>query len=225
MAVSVVTGAPFSGKTLYAKYDIERRERGGELGLFLLGWTELFRALYPGEQTAFRDEAVSDTGAPRLTGAAHEWIVGAILARELAGYIVTQSPARAVELADRFDGPLLEVVADVGDVADRVEAHEVVLRRTVARATRAATRPPCRRAAVTYFREQHRLTGRAHEVRRRGKGYEVDPATKPAFDRALWERGLTPKGREALAELKSLGNAEPSPSDVMAFLLRNPVEA
>lgn len=225
MAVAVVAGPPFSGKTLYAKYEIERREKGGELGLFLLGWSELFRVLYPGDQTAFRDEAVSDTGAPRLVGAAHEWIVGAVLARELSGYVVTQSPARAVELADRFDGPLLEVVADVGDVADRVESHMTRLRRTVTRAVRNAMLPKCRKAAVSYFRESSRLVGRAREVRRSGRGYKVDPRPKRAFDRALWERGLTPRGREALAELKHLGNPEPSPSDVMAFLLRNPVEA
>ena len=118
---------------------------------------------------------------------------------------------------------MVEVYADPGDVADRAESHMRTLRRTVARAAFDATLPRCRRAAVAYFREESALVGRARVARRSGGGYKVGEVKKP-FDRALWQRGLTPRGREAVAELQSLGNPEPSPSDVMQFLLRNRVD-
>ena len=223
--VEVVTGAPWSGKSEYVKAEIRRREAAGELGLVMLGWSELFRLLFPGEQSQFRDQAITDTGAPRLTGYLHEVAIAAIATRELSGYVVTQSPVKAVELADRFGGPLVEVVSDPGDVADRAESHMTKLRRTVSRAVRSATIPRCRKAAVSYFRESHRLTGRAREVTRTRGGAFKSGAIKRPFDQALWEKGLTPRAREAVAELKSLGNDAPDPSAVMAFLLKNPVEA
>ncbi len=223
MAVEVVTGPPFSGKARFVREQIERREADGELGLIALDWTALYLAMFPGAQSAFRDDAVGDTGAPRLTGYTFEVVAAAIAARELSGYVLTQSPERALALADRYDAPVFEVVADVGDVADRAETHMRTLRRTVARAVRDAMIPRCRRAAVTYFRESGRLEGRARVVRQSGGGYRAGETKRP-FDRALWERGLTPRGRSALAELQSLGNPEPTPSDVMAFLLRNRVE-
>lgn len=225
MPVTVVTSPPFGGKGRYVREMIQEREAEGELGLIALDWTALFAALFPGEQSAFRDEAISDTGAPRLTGYTFEVVAAAIAARELRGYVLTQSPERAIVLADRFGGPLLEVPADPGDVADRIDVHMRRLGRTVARASRSAMLPRCRKAAVSYFRESHRLVGRAREVRRtRGGNYKVDPAPKMAFDRALFEKGLTTRGRNALAELKDLGNPEPSPADVMKFILRNRVE-
>ena len=129
-----------------------------------------------------------------MTGYTFEVVAAAIAARELSGYVLTQSPERAIALADRFDGPLLEVAADVGDVADRADDHMARLRRTVSRAVRSATIPRCRKAAVSYFRESHRLVGRAREVTRtRGGGYKVGEVKRP-FDRALWEKGLTPRG-------------------------------
>ena len=219
-----MTGAPWSGKSEYVKAEIRRREAAGELGLVMLGWSELYRLLFPGEQSQFRDEVIADTGAPRAVGYLYEVAIGAILTREISGYLVTQSPVIAVELADRFGGPLIEVVADPGDVADRAESHMTKLRRTVARAARSATLPRCRKAAVSYYRESHRLVGRAREVRRSGGSYKVGEVKRP-FDQKLWEKGLTPRARDAVAELKSLGNDRPDPSAVMAFLLRNPLQA
>ena len=224
MAVEVVTGPPFGGKAQFAREQIARREADGELGLVMLDWTALYLAMFPGSQSAFRDEAIGGTGAPRMAGYTFEVVAAAIAARELSGYVLTQSPERAIALADRFDGPLLEVSADVGDVADRADGHMTRLRRTVSRAVRSAMLPRCRQAAVSYFRQSHRLVGRAREVKRTRGGYKVGEVKRP-FDRALWKRGLTPRAREAVAELKSLGNPEPDPSAVMAFLLRNPVEA
>ncbi len=224
MAIATITGAPFSGKSEYARQEIARRESAGALGLVLLGFSELYRAMVPGEQSQFRDEAVTDTGAPRMVGYTFEVVAAAMAARELDGYVVTQSPRQAIKLADRFDGPLFEVVADMGDVAIRVDAHMTKLARDVARAKAENALAGCRRQAVTYQRERKALAGRAVEVTRSGRGFKTG-GTVRRFDRELWLKGLTPRAREAVAELVTLGNAEPSPSDVMSFLLRNPVEA
>ena len=219
----VVTGAPFSGKGQFVRDEIARREAAGELGLVRLEWTALYLALFPGEQSRFRDEAVSDTGAPRLTSYAFQVLVTAIAARELRGYVLTQSPRQALQIAERANVSIVEVPADVGDIADRAESHMSTLRRTVLRAARAGAVGSCRKAALAYLSEESALVGRARQVRRRGRQWETT-GTKRPFDRGLWERGLTSRGREALAELQRLGNPEPTPSDVMAFLLRNRVE-
>ena len=216
MAIEVVVGPPFSGKGRFVREAIERREAAGELGLIALDWTALYLALFPGAQSAFRDDAVADTGAPRLAGYTFEVIVAAIAARELAGYVLTQSPRRAVELAERVNGVVLEVEADVGDVADRADSHMRRLRRTVARAALDATLPRCRRAAVTYQRESSVLVGRARTVR----GGRPGPVKQP-FDRELWARGLTPRAREGLQELVERGDPTPSPADLQAWLLRD----
>ena len=225
MAIATITGPPFSGKTEYARGEIRRREAAGELGLILIGFTELYRALVPGEQSQYRDDAVSNTGSPRLAGYMFEVATAAAAARELSGFAVTQSPRAAVRLADRFNGPLFDVVLPEGDVADRIDAHLTRLGRDVARATAADAVEGCRRQAVTYQREREALVGRATEIKRGAGGGFTKGGTVRAFDRALWEKGLTPRGRSALDELKHLGNPEPSPADVMAFLLKNRVEA
>ena len=221
--VVLVTGPPFAGKAQYVRDEIERREGAGELGLVLLDWTALYLALVPGVQSSYRDERVGETGAPRMVSAAYAFAAGAIAARELRGYATSQSPRQAVDLALRYSWEIIEVEADPGDVADRARAHMTSLRRRVRRTVDAgaALLANCRRAAVTYFREQPALEGRARVVRRRGKTWTKPRDAKPAFDRELWLRGLTPAGKDAVAELVSLGNPEPSPADVMAFLLKN----
>ena len=221
--VLLVTGPPFSGKAQYVRDEIERREGDGEVGLVLLDWTALFLALVPGIQSSYRDERVSETGAPRMVNAVYAFAAGAVAARELRGYVTSQSPRQAVDLAIRFSWEVVEVEADPGDVADRARSHMTSLRRRVRRAVDAgaALLAHCRRAAVTYYREAPALEGRARVVRRRGKGWTKSRDVKPAFDRELWLRGLTPAGKDAVAELVRLGNPEPSPADVMAFLLKN----
>ena len=39
---------------------------------------------------------MADTGALRATGAAFDFIVGAVAARELSGYVLSQSPRQAI---------------------------------------------------------------------------------------------------------------------------------
>lgn len=225
MAVEVVVGAPFAGKARYVRQEIERRERAGEYGLFVADWTAIYGGVVWGAQSQFRDDEVSDTGAPRAAGAIYDFVVGVMLTRELSGYVLTQSPDRAVVLADRFDARLVEVDAPPDVVASRAELHMRSLGRTVTRAALSRSRPRCRKAGAAYFNQQERLVGRAHVARPRGRGYAVDPEPKKPFDREVFMRGLTPKGREAVAQLKELGNAEPTPANVLEFLLRNRVDA
>ena len=118
MAVDVVTGGPFSGKRRFVDQEIERREADGELGLTLIDFTALYRALVPGLQSQLRDRRVTDTGASRMVSAAFEWAAGAVLARELAGYVTTQSPRRALSLRQRFGGEsqVYEVEATIEDL-------------------------------------------------------------------------------------------------------------
>ena len=225
MPVEVVTSPPFGGKGRWALAEVARREAEGELGIVVLDWSRLFAALVPGVESQFRDEAVSDSGSPRLVGAVFNFVAGAIVARELSAIVVTQAPAIAGDLADRFDAPLYEVIADPGDVATRADQHMRALGRTVTRAARSAMLPRCRRAGVAYYEQQHRLVGRAREVRTQGRRYVVDTAPKKPFDRALFEKGLTPKARTAINELKSLGNPDPTAANILSFLLKNPIEA
>ena len=209
---------------MFARAEVERREEeGGELGLIVVDWSRLYLAMFVGAQSVLRDEAVADTGALRATGAVFDFIVGAVAARELTGFILSQSPRQAVALADRLDAPLLEVVTDPGDIADRADVHMRTLRRTVARAAVDTMLPRCREAATAYYRQQDQLVGRAREVRRSGGGYKMGEVKRP-FDRQLWLSGLTPRGKEAVAQLKDLGNDLPDPAAVMSYLLRNRVE-
>ena len=60
--------------------------------MLLVSYSEIYRALVPGEQSQYRDQAVGDTGAPRAVGSVFDWTVGALAARELGGYIATPSP-------------------------------------------------------------------------------------------------------------------------------------
>ncbi len=220
MAIQVVTSPPFGGKGIYARSEVARREEGGELGLFVADWSRLFLSLFVGSQSVLRDEAVADTGAMRATGAVFDFIVGAVAARQLSGFVLSQSPRQAIALADKLDAPLLEVLADPGDIADRAGSHMRTLRRTVARAAMDTMLPRCRKATVSYFSQQDQLVGRAREVRRSGGSYKVGGLKRP-FDRSLWEAGLTSRGKEALAQLKDLGNDQATPADVMSYLLRN----
>ena len=219
--ITVVTGSPFAGKGRYVRDQIERREEtDGALGLVNVDYTRIYAALVPGVQSSFRDEAVSDTGAPRLAAYTYQVLVGQLAERELRGYVTTNSPAQAVELAGRLEAEVLVVDAGVEEVADRAEDHMRSLSRSVARASRVRSVGRCRRAVLDYLRDDEQLVGKARVVRRSGAGYTVGGVKRP-FDRALWERGLTPGGRATLDELVAEGVAEPTPADVMARLLRD----
>ena len=211
MPITVVVGPPFAGKGQYMRSEIARREQEGELGLIALDYTPLYSALVPGEQSSFRDDAVADSGAPRWIGYLFAVAVAQALTRELSGYISTPSPRRAIEIADRADAPIVDVPATVDEIAVRVNVHMRALSRTVPRATRGRTVGRCRAAAATYYRDEHRLVGRARVA--------TTGARKLAFDPAAFERGLTSAGRLARADLVGEGIVDPTPADILSRLI------
>ena len=220
MPIVVVTGPPFSGKSQFVRDEIERRETDGELGLISVDFTAIYSAITPGEQSSFRDEAVADTGAPRLAGYLFAVLLTALLDRELSGYVSTPSPARALEIADKTGAPILDIAASVDQIATRITSHMRDLSRTIPRATRARTVGRCRKAATSYLRNEHVLVGRARTVTHEGNRFRVG-ARKQPFDRAAFERGLTARGRAVRDELKAAGNPDPTPADILSGLVPN----
>ena len=219
MAIEVVTGAPFSGKGQFVRDEIARREADGELGLVNLDYTALYAALVPGVESSLRDGPVSDSGAPRLVAFAYEVLLSAVGDRELSGYVTTNSPRKAVDVGDLLRAPVLNVEAKEVEIAARTYDHLRRIERTVARGASGSI-GRCQRAILGYMNEAPRLVGRAQEVRR-VNGAWTRGGIKPPFDRALWERGLTPQGRAVLDDLVSEGTPEPTPTDVMRRLLKN----
>ena len=216
--VEVVTGAPFSGKSLYISDEIERREEDGELGLVALDYSGLYAAVVPGIQSSLRDQAVSDTGASRFVGGMFAAAVATVAVRELSGYVATNSPARAIELADRFDARLVNVAVGVEDLAGRIDGHMRGITRKVRRASREGIVGRCRDAAGRYLSESDALVGKARNVRKVGKRWRDDGPVKP-FDRELFGKGLTPAGREVVAELEADGLFEWRPQNIINRLL------
>ena len=218
MAIVVVTGPPFAGKSDFARSEVERREEDGELGLIVVGFTELYRAMFPGDQSQLRDEPVSDSGAPRLTGYVYAAVIAQAAERELSGFITTDSPRRAIEIADRIGAEaIIDVAVDVEEIAKRTEAHIVTLSRTVQRASRSTSVRRCREAGVAYLRERPALVGRARVARRRGRRWQVSGNVE-RFDEAAFLRGLTPAGRRVRDELIEAGRPV-QPADILAALL------
>ena len=218
MPIVVVTGPPFSGKGQFVLTEIERRETDGELGLISIDFTAIYTAIVPGEQSSFRDEAVSDTGAPRYVGYAFAVLVAALKDRELSGYVAVPSPQRALEIADKAGAPILDIAANVDQIAVRINTHMSDLQKTVPRATRARTVGRCRKAAMSYLRNEHVLVGKSRVVTREGDRYRVG-ARKLPFDRAAFEKSLTAKGRAARDELIAAGTPDPTPADILTLLV------
>ena len=218
MPIVVVTGAPFSGKGQFMRDEIARREQDGELGLVSVDYTSLYSSLIPGEQSSFRDDEVAETGASRWVGYLFALAAAQALDRELGGYIATPNPTRALEIADKANAPIVAIDATVDEIASRVKTHIRDLSRTVPRATRDRTVGRCRQAAATYLRDESKLVGRARVATRRGKRWTVGPR-KHAFDPAAFERGLTPAGRLARADLVGEGVENPTPTDILNRLL------
>ena len=219
MAIDIVTGAPFSGKGRFVTAEIERRESAGEYGLIRLDWTALYLAVVPGVESALRDDEVADSGAPRFVGLVYATAVAQAVTRELAGYITTNSPRRALEYADQIPGSrILELQASVTELAERTETHLSGLARRVDRASRSTAVAACSGQIGAYLREESRLVGRARTVSRTRSGFKVGGEKRP-FDRNLWISGLTPAGRSAVRDLESEGNPAPTPAEVMRRLL------
>lgn len=219
MPIAVIVGPPFSGKSAFARAEIERREQDGEYGLILLDYTGIYSAVTPGVQSSFRDAEVADSGAMRFAGYLFAVALAQLLDRELSGYVATPSPARALEISDKAGGaPILDMAASVDQIATRITGHMRDLARAVPRATRERSVGRCRKAATSYLRNEHVLVGRARTVTRDGNKWRVGPR-KAAFDRAAFLRGLTPDGRRVRAELIAAGLTDPTPADILSGLV------
>ena len=222
MALDLISGSAFSGKNRFGLSRIREREAAdAELGLIMLDFTGLYSSMFPGAQSALRDQAVSDSGAPLMTGYMFEVAVNQAAERELSGYIAVDSPRRAVALADRI-GPtstIFHVESTVTEIAQRAESHLTQLARTVPRASRASAVRRCREAALVALRERPLLVGRARSVTTRPGGrFEVGGPVAP-FDRALFESGLSSRGREVLDDLRAGGVIDPTPAEILGVLL------
>ena len=74
----------------FVRGEVAAREQAGELGLMVADYTAIYQAAVVGEQSQLRDAPVSDSGASRAVGAAYDFVVGAMLARQLSGFVTTQ---------------------------------------------------------------------------------------------------------------------------------------
>ena len=218
MAVDVITGAPFAGKNLYIASEISRREAADEIGLVAIDFTGIFAAVIPGKQSQLRDRDLADTGASRLAGTLYNVAVATVADRGLSGFVATNSPVRALEIAGRFEGRVLNIDLGAEDLASRIEEHMTGLEREVKRAARGRVVRRCIDGAVRYLRERPQLVGRSRNVAKRGKKW-VDAGPTLAFDRDLFRRGLTPDGLEVAAELEADGFIEWHPADILRRLL------
>ena len=85
--LEVVTGAPFSGTGRWIAAQVDNREAAGELGVVAINYTDIYAAISPGANSQYRDDAVSETGVPRLAGYLYAAAVREAAARELSGYV------------------------------------------------------------------------------------------------------------------------------------------
>ena len=139
------------------------REARGERGLVRLAYTELYSAVTPGAESAYRDAAVSDSGAPRLAG----WLFAAAVReaseRELAGYVVVDSPRRAIQTLQTTGGnSVIEVTVSKATALARSREHVEQLREIAPRAAAgdaADADAKCRQMVESYFSERSILEG------------------------------------------------------------------
>lgn len=159
MPLEIVTGAPFSGKDRWIAAEIERREADGELALLALNFSALYSAIAPGAASVYRDEAVSDTGVPRLAG----YLLAAAIAeagrRELHGYIAVDSPRRAVQAVQQLgiQRGVIEVVVPEATALQRAATHVEMVRSLAPRAgaeDSKAAAARCRKMVAAYYRER-----------------------------------------------------------------------
>ena len=133
--ITVVVGAPFAGKRLWVDREIEAAESDGTVGTLALDFTSIYSAVVPGLASVYRDQRVSDSGAARFAGWALAAMVREANARELDGYVLTDSPRRAVALAGAAGGaPLVEVVVSQETAHKRSREHVALVRDLAPRA-------------------------------------------------------------------------------------------
>ena len=185
MPLEIVVGPPFSGKGWWIADQIERREADGEVGLLSLNYTSVFMAISPGDESAYRDEEVTNSGVTRLASYLFSVAAGEAGTREMAGYLAVDSPRRAVDLLERIGGnELIEVRVTEETAIRHAERHVEQLRQIAPRAGAADAIQRCRRIVAQYFRERPVLSTVTVQ--------EVDPVDRPS-DQAIsyaWRAAL-----------------------------------
>ena len=164
--LTIIAGAPFSGKSAWVEREIERREGEGEIGTLALDFTGIYSAIVPGASSVYRDARITDSGAARFAG----WVLAAAMreanTRELTGYALTDAPSRAVRLAADFGGaPVVEVVVTQETALKRSQQHVEMVKALAPRAAAddgAAER--CRKMVDQYFHERDLLPADTRRV-------------------------------------------------------------
>ena len=222
MALEVIIGAPFSGKSQAARDLVREREEAGELGLVVVDFSAIFAALIPGILSSYRDEAVSETGAPSLVAGLFAAAVARAHSRNMSGYVLLNSPRRAINTAAQVGArELLEMDVGIDTVVERVDAHLSDIRRAVPRARTAAATARCANAAAAFYREvpdAYEAIPR-RKVRRQGRRYVTADSRERGFDEAAFLRGLTPRGHDVRADLLAEGQAA-TPAAIFRRLLQ-----
>ena len=163
MPLTVVTGAPFSGKGWWIASEIERREDEGELGLVALNYTALYSALVPGIDSVYRDGRISDSGAARYAAFLLAVAIREARTRELAGFVAVDSPRRALAAAQEIGGAqVVEVTVSRTEALRRADRHVELIRDLAPRAAAddgAEAAQKCRQMVAAYYAERPVLAG------------------------------------------------------------------
>ena len=164
--LTIVTGSPFSGKRLWTDAQIEQAEEEGAVGWLALDFTSVFSAVVPGLASTYRDQRVSDSGASRYAG----WLLGAAIReagrRELDGFVLTDSPRRALALAAQIGGaPMVEVVVTHQEALRRSQQHVELVKALAPRAAQDdGAEARCKKMVDQYFREADVLPADRRQV-------------------------------------------------------------
>ena len=158
MSLTVVVGAPFSGKRLWIDRQIAAAESAGTVGTLALDFTSLYSAIVPGLDSVFRDQRITDSGAARFAG----WLLSAAVreanTRELPGYVAVDSPRRAVQAARELGGaPVVEVTVSQETALRRSQQHVDLIRDLAPRAGAEDSKEAaakCRQMVKAYYSER-----------------------------------------------------------------------
>ena len=166
--LTVVVGAPFSGKDRWITQEIERREDEGEVGLLHLSYTGIYAALIPGTDSVYRDQRISDSGAARYAAFLLAVALREAVARELSGYIAVDSPRRAVEAVRQSPGsPVVEVTVTRQEAIRRAQQHIALIKALVPRAAQddgEEATSKCKKMVASYYAERDLLPPDTRQV-------------------------------------------------------------
>jgi len=168
VSLSIVVGAPFSGKGWWVAQEIKRREADGELGLVSLNYSALYSALIPGIDSVYRDSRVSDSGAARYAAYLLAIAVREAHTRELSGFVAVDSPRRAVQAVQEIGGaPVVEVTVSRTEALRRADRHIELIRDLAPRAAAddgAEAAQRCRQMVASYYAERDVLPPDTRQV-------------------------------------------------------------